>query len=99
MIKYPSWKNFVLQTFSNRFDELVETIDLLAFQHLDQRLWKYLLKKSELLNQQIFYITHQEIAQDLGTSREVISRLIKKLVQEKKVGIERNKLKLLVRKE
>lgn len=79
--KHKQWKDFVLSTYSNRFDELLEAIDIFAFKKMDERLYKYLQKRKELYGDKAFQITHQEIAFELNTSREVVSRLLKKLEQ------------------
>jgi len=90
MCKYPTWKQFVMQTFQNRFRELIDTIDSIAFLKLDERLIRYFTdryKKSEVttLNE-----THQDLALRLNTSREVISRLLKKLEKDGKIKLSRN---------
>ncbi len=95
MDKYRVWKEFVMRSYTARFDELFKTIDLLAFHKLDERLLTYLKEKSRILGQHIFYVTHQEIANEMGTSREVISRLLKKLEQNGQIEMTRNKIKLL----
>ncbi len=92
---YPSWKNFVAQTYSTRFQELLHTIDSIAFTKLDERLLNYLNAKSEATNSTIFHLTHQEIAYELSTKREVISRLLKQLEKIGKVKLGRNKIELI----
>ena len=77
--KYQSWRTFVLDSYNNRIDELFETINHIAFEKLDERLISYLEKKSDLNSSKILSIKHQDIADDLNTSRVVISRLLKKL--------------------
>lgn len=93
--QYPSWKNFVLRTIRDRFTELINTIDEIAFQKLDDRLINYLRQKSEAGGSKVITITHREIADDLATSRVVISRLLKALENENKVLLYRNQIKLL----
>ena len=90
-----SWKNFVLNTYSERFTELLNTIDSIVFQNLDERLMDYMKEKAKIAGSRIIKTTHQEIAYDLHSSREVISRLLKQL--EKKGGIKlgRNKVELV----
>ena len=95
MRKYDSWRNFVMQTYRNRFNELLHTIDSIAFMKMDERLLKYLYDKVNHTNKHIFYTTHQAIAQEFNTSREVISRLLKQLEKEGKVELSRNKIKVL----
>ena len=91
-----SWRNFILQSYQIRFDEMLDTIDTLAFMKMDQRLYKYLTDKVKLSASTTLEITHQEIAEDLHTSRVVISRLLKQLEREKKIKLGRNKISILV---
>lgn len=86
MFHFLDWKNFIMNTYRKRFDELLKTIDEIAFNKMDVRLKNYLKKKALVTGKNKITSTHQEIATDLGTSREVISRLLKQL--EKKGGIE-----------
>ncbi|WP_400077174.1 Crp/Fnr family transcriptional regulator [Winogradskyella sp. R77965] len=90
-----SWRSFILQSYQIRFDEMLETIDTLAFMKMDQRLFKYLTDHVKLSASTSLEITHQEIAQDLHTSRVVISRLLKQLEKEKKIELGRNKIIIL----
>ena len=95
IIKYPSWKNFVMNTYSERFEELLKTIDQLAFKKMDERLSKYLHDKAELHDNSVIHISHQEIAYDLNTSREVISRLLKQLENMGAIKLGRNRIVIL----
>lgn len=95
IVKYPSWKSFVMKTIQNRFNELLKTIDQIAFQKLDERLINYLKEKSKATNSTLINLSHQQIAEELATSRVVISRLLKKLENEKKLLLYRNQIKLL----
>jgi len=88
--KYPSWKQFVMQTFQNRFSELIDTVDSIAFMKLDERLIKLLSGRYEKSGETTFSGTHQDLAIQLNTSREVVSRLLKKLEKEGKVKLSRN---------
>lgn len=87
---YKQWKEFVAFTYQKRFQELLLTIDAIAFQKMDERLLRYLVTKSTQLNALELSITHQEIASELGSSREVISRLLKQLEKRKLVELGRN---------
>ena len=93
--KHRNWQNFVLNTYNDRFNELLSTVDSIAFQQLDQRLIKYLSDKAELQGEDIIETTHQQIAQDLNSSREVISRLLKHLERSGQIKLGRNKVQLL----
>lgn len=90
MEKYSSWKQFVMRTFQNRFRELIDTIDSIAFLKLDERLIKYFVDRYKKSGNIIFTGTHQDLALQLNTSREVISRLLKKLEKEGKLKLSRN---------
>lgn len=92
MIKYPSWKKFVMLSFRKRFDELLETIDSIAFMKMDERLINYLKNIYTNKNKTVYTGTHQDIAAQLNTSREVISRLLKNLEREGKVKLARNRI-------
>lgn len=87
---FRQWKDFVALTFQKRFQELLLTIDAIAFQKMDERLLGYLVTKSGQLKSLELAITHQEIAIELGSSREVISRLLKQLEKKKLVELGRN---------
>jgi len=95
MNHYPSWKRFVMQSIQSRFDELLRTIDQIAFQKLDDRLIHYLKEKERITSSAVINLSHEQIAQELATSRVVISRLLKKLENEKKVVLYRNQIKIL----
>lgn len=89
MKNYNSWYRFVITQYRDRFEELLRTIDAIAFTNMDERLAAYLHKQASTLGSQI-KMTHQEIATDLNTSREVISRLLKKMEAKGWVNVHRN---------
>jgi CRP/FNR family transcriptional regulator len=93
--KYKSWRNFVFESYHNRINELLTTLDSIAFYQMDQRLVQYLKEKARVKNENILKNTHQDIAYDLHTSRVVISRLLKKLEQMGKIELNRNYLKII----
>lgn len=95
MRKYSSWRDFILMSYSTRLDELLFALDAVAFLSLDERLLTYLRVRSEKLKTNEFEITHHEIAKELNSSREAISRLLKKLETLDKVKLGRNKVKLI----
>lgn len=88
--KYKSWRHFVFESYHNRLNEMLETIDSIAFLKMDERLLKYLNDKVRISNTLIINNTHQEIAYELHTSRVVISRLLKKLENLGKIELHRN---------
>ena len=91
MGKYKSWYQFVITSYRNRFEELLKTIDAIAFTNMDERLEDYLKKQVSKLGP-ILKMTHQDIANDLNSSREVISRLLKKMEAKNWVVIHRNSI-------
>ncbi len=95
MAKYQRWRNFVLESYNNRLNELLETLDSIAFLNMDQRLLKYLRDKARVTNSTIINNTHQEIAYELHTSRVVVSRLLKKLENMEKIKLNRNHIQIL----
>lgn len=95
MSNYTSWQNFILQSYHERMTELLEALDAVAFLKLDQRLLKYLRDKAMVNRNEIIQVTHQIIAQDMHTSRVVISRLLKTLENDKKIELNRNQIKIL----
>jgi len=95
MKKYTSWYYFVLETYRSRFEELLVTIDHIAFRGMDERLEFYLKKHRDTLNSNIIEVSHQVIADELNSSREVISRLLKKMEQRGKVKLNRNAIEII----
>lgn len=103
MLEFPSWKNFIMRTYSTKFDELLSAFDAVAFLRMDERLIHYLaerrraegLKTAASPSANTLRISHQDIATELHTSREVISRLLKKLELDGKVQLGRNRIELL----
>ena len=95
MNKYQDWKNLVMQTYSTRFRDLLNTIDNIAFRNMDERLEEYLFSKTRAIQADTLSITHQEIATELGTSREVISRLLKQMEKNGKILLGRNKIEVI----
>ena len=94
MMKYPTWKNFVMTAYDQRMLELIDTIDQVVFKKLDERLLAYLRKKAEAIGQTTLQTTHQEIADDLNVTRESVSRLLKTLEKQKRLELGRNQIML-----
>lgn len=92
---YKTWQAFILQSYHNRMDELLDAVDTIAFLKMDERLFKYLKDKAMVNNNDELSTTHKQISEDLHTSRVVVSRLLKKLENEKKIQLFRNSIKLL----
>lgn len=86
---FPEWRRFVVGTQTQRFTELLEAIEVVAFSRLDEQLWDYLLKRVQATGEHTVKVTHQEIAQELNSPREVITRLLHQLVQRGRVTMTR----------
>lgn len=93
--KYPEWKAFVNNTFNSRFSDLLQVIDLIAFNNMDKQLLHYLQQRAKALQTQALLITHQQIADELHTHREAISRLLRTLEQKGMVKLGRNTIELI----
>lgn len=94
MTRHKSWYYFVLETYRNRFEELLVVIDNIAFKNMDERLDWY-LKRQEAKTGKQLPLTHQQIANDLNSSREVISRLLKKMEKNQLLVLHRNSIEML----
>jgi CRP/FNR family transcriptional regulator, anaerobic regulatory protein len=92
MRDYRNWYYFVLETYRGRFEELLQVIDQIAFHSMDEKLEFFLKRQFDTFKVKTINITHQEIADDLNSSREVISRLLKKLEARKRISISRNEI-------
>lgn len=95
LFKYPSWKSYVFSSFTHRFNELLKSLESVAFHKLDERLVNYLKNKSKVSGKSSILLSHNQIAEEMGTSRVVISRLLKQLENDKKLVLYRNEIKLL----
>lgn len=93
--KYKTWRNFVFNSYNDRLNELLETINNIAFKKMDERLLDYLSEKNRVTKNNKIHITHQQIAYDMHTSRVVISRLLKKLEKLGNVKLHRNYIELI----
>jgi CRP/FNR family transcriptional regulator len=95
LCKYPSWKNYIMRSFNERFSEMLKSIESIAFHKLDDRLIAYLKEKKRLSGSNVIKASHYQIADELATSRVVISRLLKILENNGKILLYRNEIKLL----
>ncbi len=93
--KYSSWKSYIFGSFTQRFNELLRSFENVAFKKLDERLVSYLKEKARISGKNLLALSHNQVADELGTSRVVISRLLKQLENEKKLLLYRNEIKLL----
>lgn len=89
---YPEWADFIFKLYHKRFEELLNVIDAVAFQKLDDRIVELLKKKSSIYQSAELNITHQQLAEELGTTREVISRILKQMEKRQMVTLLRNKI-------
>lgn len=95
LVKYRSWRNFILNSYQSRLNEVLLTVDSVAFLKMDERLLNYLQDKTKINHNPTIQITHEEIAKDLHSSRVVISRLLKKLENEGQVKLHRNSIDVI----
>ncbi|MGZ5287157.1 MAG: Crp/Fnr family transcriptional regulator [Flavisolibacter sp.] len=95
LCKYPSWKRYIMRSFNERFLELLKSIESIAFHKLDERLIGYLKEKHRHSGSSVIKASHHLIADELHTSRVVVSRLLKQLENHKKIILYRNEIRLL----
>jgi len=95
LCSFTSWKNYIMRSFNDRFLELLKSVESIAFHRLDERLVAYLKEKQRLTGSSIVKASHNLIADELATSRVVISRLLKQLENDKKIILYRNEIKLM----
>lgn len=95
IVKYPSFRRFVFQSYQLRFDELLSSIESIAFSKMDQRLLKYLLDTQQATGSYEIRKTHEQIARELNTSRVVVSRLLKKLEGNGQINQKRHLIEIL----
>jgi CRP/FNR family transcriptional regulator, anaerobic regulatory protein len=93
--RFKEWKEFVNNTYSIRFNELLQVIDLIAFSNMDKQLLHYLSERARALNTRALVITHQQIADELRTHREAISRLLRTMESKGIVKLGRNTIELI----
>jgi CRP/FNR family transcriptional regulator len=95
LCRFPSWKNYIMRSFNERFLELLRSIETIAFRNLDERLVGYLKEKQRLSGSSSLKVSHYQIAEELATSRVVISRLLKQLENDGRILLYRNEIKVL----
>lgn len=93
--EYPQWLDYIFRLYHKRFEELLEIVNAIAFKRVDERLLNLLQKKSELIQSKTIQITHEQLANELGTARVVVSRLLKQLEENSIVQLGRNKISLM----
>lgn len=90
--EYPQWLDYIFRLYHQRFEELLEIVNAIAFKKVDERLLNLLLKKAEITESDTIQVTHEQLANELGTARVVVSRLLKQLEDEGRVQLGRNKI-------
>lgn len=93
--EYPEWLDYIFKLYHKRFEELLDIINAIAFKKVDERLLALLHKKSELTGSKTIVTTHEQLANELGTVRVVISRLLKQLEEAGNLKLGRNRIILL----
>lgn len=93
--QFPEWADFIFKLYHKRFEELLSVVNAIAFKKLDTRLLHLLNQKSEIFKTRELTVTHQQLADELGSTREVVSRVVKQMENEGLVKISRNKIFLL----
>ena len=93
--EYPQWLDYIFRLYHKRFEELLEVVNAIAFKKVDERMLDLLNKKVELTENKTLNITHEQLANELGTARVVVSRLLKQLEEIGKVKLGRNKITLV----
>jgi CRP/FNR family transcriptional regulator len=93
--EYPEWLDYIFRLYHERFEELLEVVNAVAFKKMDERLLLFLEKKADITQNKILSITHEQLAAELGTARVVVSRLLKQMEVEGLVKLGRNKITLL----
>ena len=93
--EYPDWLDYIFRLYHKRFEELLEVVNAVAFRKMDERLFSFIRMKCKHLNQDTISITHEQLANEMGTVRVVVSRLLKRMEEEGLVKLGRNKISLV----
>jgi CRP/FNR family transcriptional regulator len=93
--EFPEWTDFIFSLYQKRFEELLEVVNAVAFQKLDARLLHLLNQKASLFQLKDIAVTHQQLADELGTTREAVSRVLKQMENDQLISLSRNKISLL----
>ena len=93
--EFPEWLDYIFRLYHQRFEELLEVVNAVAFKKMDERLLLFLEKKADISQSKILSVTHEQLAAELGTARVVVSRLLKQMEVEGLVKLGRNKITLL----
>jgi len=93
--EYPEWLDYIFRLYHKRFEELLEVVNAVAFKKMDERLLNFIKKKCEITKSNTLYVTHEQLSNELGTARVVVSRLLKQMETEGLVKLGRNKITLV----
>ncbi len=93
--EYPEWLDYIFRLYHKRFEELLEVVNQVAFKKMDERILNFIKKKCELTKSNELHLTHEQIANELGTVRVVVSRLLKQMEDNGLVKLGRNKIFLV----
>jgi len=93
--EFPEWLDYIFRLYHQRFEELLEVVNAIAFKKLDERLLDLMKKKCVITQAKTLHITHEQLANELGTARVVVSRLMKQMEVEGLVTLGRNKITLV----
>lgn len=93
--EYPEWLDYIFRLYHKRFEELLEVVNAVAFKKMDERLLNFIKKKCALTQSRTLNVTHEQLANELGTARVVVSRLLKQMEEEGFVKLGRNKIFLM----
>lgn len=93
--EFPEWLDYIFRLYHKRFEELLEVVNAVAFKKMDERLLDFIKKKCKLTNSRTLYVTHEQLANELGTARVVVSRLLKQMEETGLVLLGRNKITLV----
>lgn len=93
--EFPEWLDYIFRLYHQRFEELLEVVNAVAFKKMDERLLLFLERKAELMQTEVLSVTHEQLATELGTARVVVSRLLKQMEVEGIVKLGRNKITLV----
>lgn len=94
-LKYPSWNSYIIRTFKNRYDELLNSFGNVAFKPISLRVREYLLEQKQLLQTKKIPVSHQTLANELGTTRVVVSRILKQFEKDNVLKLYRGHIELL----
>lgn len=93
--EYPEWLDYIFRLYHKRFEELLEIVNAIAFKKVDERLLDLLQKKKQVTGSNTLQVTHEQLANELGTARVVVSRLLKQLEEHGLLQLGRNKITLM----